>query len=187
MRITTIQGSPKKKGNTATILGVIEEELHSLGHTTDRIYLNNKTINGCLGCYQCQGSPDSIDCVQNDDADAILQQMVNSDGILFASPVYFWGMSAQLKTLIDRSFSLATQYGTSDHTSLLRDKRVGLLITGEDSQEANACVQPPINNYFDFLMADNKGALYVGECSKFQDLAVQFQDDAKRFAHQLVG
>ena len=50
MKALTLLGSAKKKGNTATVLGWVEEELQSQGHAVERIYLNNKTIGGCLGC-----------------------------------------------------------------------------------------------------------------------------------------
>jgi multimeric flavodoxin WrbA len=87
MQITTILGSAKKKGNTATVLGWVEEELQSLGHEVERIYLNNKTIGGCLGCAKCREKPDELACVTTDDAADIMQKMIVSEAVLFASPI----------------------------------------------------------------------------------------------------
>ena len=100
MQITTLLGSAKKKGNTATVLGWVEEELKSLGHDVERIYLNNKSIRGCLGCAKCRENPDEIACVQNDDAIDIMEQMISSEVILYASPIYFWGFRPKSRPLL---------------------------------------------------------------------------------------
>ena len=91
MIVTTLLGSAKKKGNTATVLGWVETELKSMDHAVERIYLNSKSIRGCLGCAKCRDNPDEIACVQKDDAIDIMEQMISSDVVLFASPIYFWG------------------------------------------------------------------------------------------------
>lgn len=58
MKVTTLLGSAKKKGNTATVLGWVEEELKASGHDVERIYLHNKAIKGCIGCAKCRDYPD---------------------------------------------------------------------------------------------------------------------------------
>lgn len=69
-------GQCQKKGNTSTVLGWVEDEFESLGHDVGRIYLNNKLINGCLGYAKCRENPDEIACVQKDDANGIIEQMI---------------------------------------------------------------------------------------------------------------
>ena len=64
MKVTTLLGSARKKGNTATVLSWIEAELASLGHEVRQVYLNDRNINGCLGCAKCRRTPDEIACVQ---------------------------------------------------------------------------------------------------------------------------
>ena len=88
MQITTLLGSARKKGNTATVLGWVEKELETLGHEVERIYLNNKTIGGCLGCGKCKENPADIACVQKDDAPAIFERMIASDAVVFSSPLF---------------------------------------------------------------------------------------------------
>ena len=61
-----------------------------------------------------------------------------SDAVLFTSPVYFWGFTSQLKRLIDRGYALVTNYHQPGHTSLMENKRLGLLVTGADAYENNA-------------------------------------------------
>jgi multimeric flavodoxin WrbA len=110
MNILTLQGSARKTGNTVKVLEWVEEELTVLGHTVTRIYLHGRHLNGCMGCGQCKKVPDAAGCVQKDDIPEILDHMVSSDLVIFASPLYFWGVSAQIKAVIDRTYSLYTKY-----------------------------------------------------------------------------
>lgn len=188
MQITTILGSAKKKGNTATVLGWVEEELKSMGHDVARIYLNNKSIGGCLGCAKCRENPNEIACVQKDDAVDILEQMISSEVVLFASPIYFWGFSSQIKALIDRGYSLVTNYHKPGHTSLMEGKRIGLLVTGADAYEENAeGMFAAFDRIVDFLLAKKSGELYVGECSKPADLPAEVRSKAVELSRSLVG
>ena len=187
MKITALLGSARKKGNTANVLGWVEAELESRGHTVQRIYLNNKSINGCLGCARCRENPDDIDCVQKDDAIDILQQMIASDLVLFASPIYFWGFPAQLKALLDRSYSLVTNYHKPGHTSLMTGKRIGLLVTGADPYEGNAeGMFTAFDRFVDFLLAEKSGELYVGECSIPAEIPTEVRIKAAELARSLV-
>ena len=188
MQVTTLLGSAKKKGNTATVLGWVEEELQSLGHDVERIYLNNKSIGGCLGCAKCRENPDEIACVQKDDTIDIMEQMISSEVVLFASPVYFWGFSSQIKALIDRGYSLVTNYHKPGHTSLMKGKRIGLLVTGADAYEENAeGLFTAFDRIVDFLLAKKSGELYVGECSVPAELSEAVRNNALELARSLVG
>ena len=187
MQITALLGSAKKTGNTATVLGWVKQELESLGHNVERIYLNNKSIGGCLGCAKCRENPAEIACVQKDDAIDIMERMISSDAVLFASPIYFWGFSAQLKALIDRGYSLVTNYHKPGHTSLLKGKRIGLLVTGADAYEENAeGMFTAFDRIGDFLLAKKSGELYVGECTVPADLSEGLKDKALELAQSLV-
>jgi len=187
MQITTLLGSAKKKGNTATVLGWVEEELESMGHDIKRIYLNNKSIQGCLGCAKCRETPDEIACVQKDDAIHIMEQMISSDGTLFTSPVYFWGFSAQIKALIDRGFSLVTNYHRPGHTSLMKGKNIGLLVTGAGAYDENAeGLFTSFDRIVEFLLANKSGELYVGGCSVPAELPEEIQQKAVQLARALV-
>ena len=188
MQITTLLGSARKKGNTATVLGWVEEGLKSLGHDVERIYLNNKSINGCLGCAKCRENPDEIACVQKDDAIAIMEKMISSEAVLYASPMYFWGFSSQIKTLIDRGYSLVTNYHKPGHTSLMEGKRIGLLVTGADAYEDNAeGMFTAFDRMVDFLLARKSGELYVGDCSVPAELPKEVKNKAIELSRSMVG
>ncbi|MDJ0816307.1 MAG: NAD(P)H-dependent oxidoreductase [Desulfobacterales bacterium] len=188
MQVITLLGSAKKKGNTATVLGWIEEELKTMGYTAERIYLNNKSIGSCLGCAKCRDNPDEIACVQKDDAIDIMEQMISADAVLFASPIYFWSFSAQMKALIDRGYALVTNYHKPGHTSLMRGKRVGLLVTGADAFEDNAeGMFTAFDRIVDFLLARKSGELYVGGCTTPDRLPEESRNQALELARSLAG
>ena len=187
MEIITLLGSAKKKGNTATVLRWVEDELRSMGHQVERIYLNAMNINSCLGCGKCRDFPDNIGCVQKDDAPEILKKMINAQVVVFASPIYFWGFSAQMKTLIDRGYSLVTKYHQPDHTSLLEGQRHALLVTGADEYENNA---EPMFIAFDriveYYKANKAGKLYIGNCTNPKEMAPSIKEEAVSFARKMV-
>ena len=188
MQITTLLGSARKKGNTATVLGWVEEELKSMDHEVERIYLNNKSIGGCLGCDKCGENPDEIACAQKDDAIDIMEKMIASEVILYASPIYFWGFPAQIKALIDRGYSLVTNYHKPGWTSLLEGKRIGLLVTGEDPYEQNAeGMFTTFDRLVDYSLARKSGELYVGGCGIRSGLPDGVKDNALELARSLVG
>ena len=138
MNVLSLFGGPRKKGNTATVLAWVEEELGALGHTIERINLSSKTINGCIGCMKCKEKKDVPGCVQKDDGIDVIDRMVASDAVVFASPLYYWGFTAKMKALIDRCYSLYRGVcGGPDHTSFVDGQYQALLITAADPFERN--------------------------------------------------
>ncbi len=79
MKIITILGSPKKKGNTAKVLSMFEDKVEN-NHEVERINVTKYNVGGCLGCYKCQESKDEPGCVQKDDALAIFEKMIQANG-----------------------------------------------------------------------------------------------------------
>jgi len=188
MHVTTLLGSARKKGNTATVLGWAEAELTHRGHTVERVHLHGQAIAGCLGCGKCKEAPDRIGCVQQDDATAILEKMIAADAVLFASPIYFWGFASQIKRLIDRTYALVTNYHRPGHASLMEHKPIGLLVTGADDYANNAeGLFTAFDRIADFLLAVRAGALYVGGCTTPTDLPTRVREQAADLARALVG
>ena len=166
MNILTLQGGARKKGNTATILSWVEDELRSLGHEIQSFTLQDKEIKGCLACGKCKEKTDRVGCIQKDDAVEILDQMVAADLVLFTSPLYFWGLAGPLKSFIDRTYSLYVNFHQPDHDSLVKEQRQALLVTGAGPYDNNA---EPVFTAFGRLqsphMAIHSGELFIGSCS----------------------
>ncbi len=187
MKVVTLLGSAKKKGNTAIALKWVEDTIKSLGHDVESIYLNKKEINGCLGCAKCKENKDEIACIQKDDAIQILETMIKADLIIFSSPLYFWGLTSQIKAIIDRSWSLVTNYHMPDHASLIENKRIALLITGGGEFDNNA---EPVFTAFDrlvkFYKANKIGELFLGSCKTIETMTNEKKDKAIAFARKIV-
>ena len=116
-----------------------------------------------------------------------MERMIASDLVLYASPVYFWGFTAQIKALIDRGYSLVTNYHKPDQTSLMAGKRFGLLVTGADAYEENADgMFTAFDRIIDFFMAKKSGELYMGECGAPSDLSEADRKKALELARSLV-
>jgi len=103
MKIVGILGSPRKNGNTEILLDVALEEAKANGFMVSKIALRDKKIAPCKGCSKCA---ETGKCVTKDDMQAIYKKMLEADGIIWASPVYFWSMSGQTKTALDRTYAL---------------------------------------------------------------------------------
>lgn len=100
-KVLIISSSPRKGGNSDTLCDKFMEGAKSAGNEVEKISLREKKINYCTGCGFCNTN-DNTACSQKDDASEILDKMVAADVIVLATPVYFYTMCAQLKTLIDR-------------------------------------------------------------------------------------
>ena len=100
MNIIIISSSPRKGGNTDLLCDQYMRGAQEAGHTVEKIRIASKKINYCLGCYACK--KENI-CCQKDDAAEVIAKMMAADVIVLATPVYFYTMCAQLKTLIDRT------------------------------------------------------------------------------------
>jgi len=182
MKIATIMGSPRIMGNTARVLQTFEEMMEP-NHTIDRINVTKYKLNGCIGCYKCTEHYDNIMCIQKDDCTAIFERMVDADAIVYASPLYWFSFSAQIKPLIDRHVCLIKGYGTPEFKSFIANKPVALLVTCDDVIENNADV---IQTIFDrksaYCATRVVGKYIVADCATEGLLEKQAPEIAKTMA-----
>lgn len=133
MRVLVIFGSPRKQGNTASILAPFVDEMGKLGSETRIIDVYDKNIGGCQVCLGCQSGDlaGGISCVLPDDMQEILGEIAISDLIVVAAPVYIWSAPAPVKAVLDRvTYASCKYYGDDPHgPSLLKGKKLALLTT----------------------------------------------------------
>ena len=98
--VLILSTSPRKGGNSDTLAEEFAHGAREAGHQVEKIELYNKAIGFCRGCLACQKTRR---CVIHDDADMIAQKMLTADVLVFATPIYFYEMCGQMKTLLDRS------------------------------------------------------------------------------------
>lgn len=111
MKIVVLQGSPNLNGSTSMMVNEFTKGAHKAGHLVVRIDIVISDINPCKGCVKCgyEGP-----CIQHDEMDIVRSEILSADMLVFATPLYYYGMSAQLKKVIDR-FCSANSSITSKH------------------------------------------------------------------------
>nr|WP_300307963.1 flavodoxin family protein [uncultured Anaerostipes sp.] len=104
-KIVILNGSPRRKGNTSALVKAFTEGAESAGNTVTEFFLDEMNIHGCKGCFDGHSSRE-CPCVQKDDMDRIYPAVKESDVVVLATPLYYWNMSGQIRTAIDRLFAL---------------------------------------------------------------------------------
>ena len=99
-KVLIISSSPRKGGNSETLADAFIRGAKEAGHQTEKICLYDKTISFCKGCLACL---QYHRCVIHDDADVIAQKMRKADVLVFATPIYYYEMCGQMKTMLDRA------------------------------------------------------------------------------------
>jgi multimeric flavodoxin WrbA len=186
MKVLAIMGSPRKSGNTATVMGWLEDELKKRGHEVDHVDVAGKKIGGCLSCYKCKGPDMDFECVQRDDGTEILDKLKKVDAVVFGTPLYCWGFSGHLKPLIDRMFSQSRDNSTPQHTSSVDGKPLALVITCAGPVEGNADLLPQaFERMVRFLKAKPVDTLVVPGCTDRPSDGAE--EKARRLASGITG
>lgn len=102
-KIVILNGSPRKNGNTSALVRSFTDGAESVGNTVIEFHLDSMDIHGCKGCFGGH-SDRECPCVQKDDMVEIYPAVKECDVVVLASPLYYWNMSGQLRTAVDRLF-----------------------------------------------------------------------------------
>lgn len=125
-KVLILSSSPRRGGNSDTLCDAFYRGAVEAGHAVEKIFLRDKTINYCTGCSVC--SLHGKACPQKDDAAEIIHKMLDVEVLVMATPVYFYTMSAQMKTLIDRCCGLYTK---------MSDKEFYFIATAADEDKSH--------------------------------------------------
>lgn len=104
MKIAILNGSPRKE-NTAAMVEAFADGAREAGHEVDVLQVGKMKINGCLGCEYCHTKGEGK-CVQKDDMEKVIPAYLESDMIVFATPIYYFDMTAQLSAAIQRVYCI---------------------------------------------------------------------------------
>ena len=123
MKILILNGSPRKKGNTAAAVSAF---IAAAGdHEIDVCNVTGLTIHPCVNCDVCQSNGGK--CARPDDTNTLLDKIISADAVIFATPVYWWGMTAQLKTAIDKLYARVSEIQDAKDR-----KKIGIISIGGD-------------------------------------------------------
>jgi multimeric flavodoxin WrbA len=103
MKVIAFNGSARKDGNTAILINYVLDELENEGIETEMIQLAGQSIRGCTACRTCFEKKNQRCVIDNDIVNECIAKMIEADGIILGSPVYFSDITAELKALIDRA------------------------------------------------------------------------------------
>lgn len=138
MKILVLTGSPRKNGNSNTLADNFVKGAEEAGHEVLRFDAAFKDVHPCIGCNSC-GMDGS--CVFKDDFDFVRRHIVDADMVVFATPMYYFGISAQLKAVIDRFYAINGQ--------IHRPKKAALLMTYANTAASQA---EPIKAHYKVLL-----------------------------------
>lgn len=124
-KVLALSASPRRGGNSDLLCDQFIKGSLEAGLSAEKIFLKDKGINYCTGCGVCFNGKG---CSQKDDMGEILEKMVEADVIVMATPVYFYTMNAQMKTLIDRTCPRYTE---------ISHKEFYFIVTAADSSKQN--------------------------------------------------
>ena len=168
MKITILNGSPRKE-NTAAIAEAFAVGAREAGHEVDILQVGKMKINGCLACEYCHTKGEGK-CVQKDDMEKVIPAYLDSDMIVFASPVYYFDMSAQLSAAIQRVYCIGKPAKATKAALLLSSASPG---TGE-----GAIVT--YHNMLKFMGIEDGGVLALsGDENKSEEKMAQIRAWAK--------
>lgn len=105
MKILVLNGSPHINGATSDMVNAFSEGAKESGHEVVIINVAFKNVKGCMACEYCRNKEKGV-CVQKDDMHQIYPEILTSDMVVFASPIYYFTLSAQLQAVIHRTYSI---------------------------------------------------------------------------------
>lgn len=163
-KIVILNGGPRKNGNTSALVKAFTKGAESAGNTVKEFFLDGMNIHGCKGCNGGHSSRE-CPCVQKDDMVKIYPAVKECDVIVLATPLYYWNMSGQIRTAVDRLFALEENDG-----NLLRGRdRASALLMSAAGQAFEDVVL-----YYDHLLEHlrwkNLGHVLAGGNSKAGDI-----------------
>ena len=178
-KVLVISTSLRAKSNSDILTERLIAGAKEAGHEVDHISLKGKKINFCIGCLACQRTQR---CVLKDDAIEIAEKVKEADTLVFATPIYYYGMSGQMKTLLDRLNPL--------YPSDYKFRRVYMLsVAAEDEDYVPEKAVSGLQGWVDcFGKAELAGSLFCGGLADPNAAADRKEklDEAYRFGQALL-
>ena len=170
MQITVIEGSPHIKGASSAIAQRFVDGATEAGHIVDVVEVVRLKVGACRACNACGTSGP---CIQQDDMSGIRSKIMSSDMVVFVTPVYFCGFSAQLKTVIDRFYSFSSNLRT-------RGTKVVLIASSADKEDWTMdAVRIQYDSLCRYLNLQDCGRILATGCGGADAAsAVSFKDEA---------
>ena len=179
MKGVILFGSPRKDGNTMQLVRAFAEALEGCGHDMRMVYLNDIEIRPCQGCLACL--PEG-DCPIDDDMAEVKQYVLESDLMVYATPIYWYGPSGQMKLFMDRSIA----FEDGGFNSRIRGKKAVTLMTcGDETPGAFTQTREMLEKTFNLLGLTWAGNVEATGCHDKGPVKQKFLEEAKNLARSL--
>ncbi len=134
MKAFILSSSPRRNGNSAALAQAVREGLAASGHEADFVYADDMLSAFLRDCRQCRRADGSC-AIEDNFREVFFDRFLPADGFIAATPVYWYGVSAQLKAFFDRSFCYyaASYPGAADVVRRMTGKRIGLVLASEET------------------------------------------------------
>ena len=168
MRILVLNGSPRENGNTKKMVSAFKEGAVSSGHQVDVVDVCRKKIGGCLACEYCH-TKGGGECIQKDDMQEVYALLREAEMLVIASPIYYHGISGQLKCAIDRFYSAAYPKKPP------KLKKVAMILSSGDANMYDGALFSFKGDFLDYLGLENMGVFTAhggenGSPSKLEEI-----------------
>jgi multimeric flavodoxin WrbA len=175
-KIVIVKGSPRKNGNSAILAERVAAGAEATGAKVESFYLHGMDIQPCDACDACKGVAD-LDCIIEDDMQILYPKLWEADAIVYASPVYWFTVSAQMKLFMDRCYGMGDDTDEPEEHALA-GKRIGIVLTygGDDPFDSGAVnAIRTFQDMFNYIPAEIVGVVYgyasdAGEIRKNEDV-----------------
>jgi multimeric flavodoxin WrbA len=182
-RILGIVGSPRKNGNTHVLVSKILEGAEKAGLSTECVFLRDLSIKECDGCHVCWKGKE---CSKKDDMNLIYPKLIESDVIVFGTPVYWYGPTALMKGFIDRF----VYFNCPENRGKIKNKSVVIVIPFEETNpETAAPLEHFFKKCFQYLELKLAGRIIAPGVTKIGDILKhqKYLDEAFKIGKQLAG
>ena len=153
--ILGVVGSPRRDGNTHVLVSTVLEAAEQQGAAVEPLFLGDLTIAECDGCHACW---DGKQCSKDDDMNAVYPKLIESDVIIFGTPVYWYGPTALMKAFVDR----LVYFNCPENRAKIRGRSAAVVVPFEEKDPETAA---PVVAFFqkclDYLEMDLVGRLLV--------------------------
>jgi len=139
MKILALQGSPRTKGNTQTVLDMVLAGAKEAGAKVELVrIIRLKNLRGCLECFECQKKPKTPGCPIKDDLQKVVAKAMKADLVIFATPVFCWSPAWPLKVAMDRLFCTFKFNKDGTFKCLMKGGRLAGVITAGGGDDDGA-------------------------------------------------
>jgi len=189
MIVLGIYGSPRKGGNTDKLLDKVLEGARSRGAATNAVYARDLKASGCLECGGCDKTGT---CVVKDGMQDVYPLMSEADAVVLASPVFFYGLTSQIKVVVDRSQAMWARKRLKSEDERVHNgkKRRGYLVAAGATKGKNLFlgIELGARYFFDAIDMEYKGSLLYRGMEGRSDVASRTDviEDAFRFGQEIA-